>query len=439
MCYVNRLTTFLLVLVICFTYTACKKDRLIGNEVIPEDNRPLGIFTDTVSIVSYTVPEHPLRTNNLSQYLLGSYNDPVFGRATAGIFTQLTLPATNLQVGDSLKLDSVVLSLQYTGFYGDSMVPQSVRVYRVTESMSDSGETYLSTKSFAHENTPIGEKLNFIPNLKDSVPVLGDNQPAHLRIRLDSSFGKELLNPVNNDIYTSQENFTEFLKGLYIAPDTTQGGGIMYMKPGAVMSKLTLFFQSTSGEDSLRIEFGINNLTVTTNYFKHNYSTLLTDAISSPDSVKGEDSLFVQSNSSVKAKLEFPHIDKMSNISVNKAELVVTAVSTSSTYPAPERLLVFLEGDDGTNRLLPEHLLESESYFGGKKKFETDSLGNTIIRYRFNLARYFQKLVNGEIKGKGLYIVTSPELEIADRVILGGNLHSENPVKLNLIYTPINP
>src|SRR5699024_5554344 len=44
---------------------------------------------------------------------LGVYEDPTFGRSSASIVTQLSLPGTNPKFGDNPELDSVVLVIPY--------------------------------------------------------------------------------------------------------------------------------------------------------------------------------------------------------------------------------------------------------------------------------------------------------------------------------------
>ncbi len=72
------------------------------------------------------------------QVALGHINDPEFGETTANVYFNISRqsyrndPFPVKTIADSFYIDSVVLSLSYTGAYGDSNSLQTVRVYAVS-------------------------------------------------------------------------------------------------------------------------------------------------------------------------------------------------------------------------------------------------------------------------------------------------------------------
>ena len=101
--------------------TSCKKpESSIGSELIPGDEVLALNQVDTVSFSMFTILADSLRSDELSANLLGSYMDPELGPTGASIYTHLLLDGQNVTFDEAnITLDSVVLSLDYLGFYGD--------------------------------------------------------------------------------------------------------------------------------------------------------------------------------------------------------------------------------------------------------------------------------------------------------------------------------
>ncbi len=132
-----------LVLLSAVIICSCSEKNIVGIDLLPDKNGLGTTFTDTVTIISYTVREDSLRTDTLfSQHLLGSYDSPVFGKTYANIYSQVLLPSNNIDLGSSLILDSVVLTLDYAGFYGDTAIQHKILVYQLTEDLGVNTEYY---------------------------------------------------------------------------------------------------------------------------------------------------------------------------------------------------------------------------------------------------------------------------------------------------------
>lgn len=427
-----------LVLVACLGFclwVSCKNESTLNSNLLPKGLVLDVVSNDTTTFISYTVREQKLRTDNISNYLIGVYQDPIFGKTIAELYTQFRLPTNNIDMGDNVVLDSIVLSLDYNGSYGDISIPQSLKVYKITEEMNPN-RTYFSNKVFAHEAQPVGVLWNHVHNLTDSIIAEDDTKamPPQLRIRLDDSFGQDLIDK-SKTIFTNNDAFLDYFKGLYIQADSNQlGGGMLYYKPLSTFSRLTIYSNSTT--DSV-LHLNIDNNSATSNYFSHNYKNWEVEQfITNPDTVNGESVLYLQSNAGLKSKIFFPSIKNLDSVLINKAELVITIVDDdfSKTYPPPGKLLVLRVDSLNENDFLLDQF-EDISYYGGSKKTEVDSNGIKYIRYRFNLARHVQQIVNGTIEDYGLFLLTFPSPEIANRVIVGGNINMERSIKLNLIYT----
>jgi hypothetical protein len=97
---------------------ACKKESNVGLDVQPEGDLINVVTTDTMMLVTYTVREDSLRSDeevNPSTVQIGSYSDPDIGFSSASLYTQFSVfnNVGGLQFGTAPVVDSVELWLNY--------------------------------------------------------------------------------------------------------------------------------------------------------------------------------------------------------------------------------------------------------------------------------------------------------------------------------------
>src|SRR5574343_3312 len=139
--------TFLMALLIS---TSCKKkETSLGNDVLDPNSLLNSTQVDTFELTTFTIAEDSLISDNPAYGVLGSYNDPKFGKVDASFYTQFILSGTSPNFGDisTITVDSMMLGLQYVDFYGE-LSPQTVEVYQMTEDIYLDSTYY----SFEHKN-----------------------------------------------------------------------------------------------------------------------------------------------------------------------------------------------------------------------------------------------------------------------------------------------
>ena len=97
------------------SFSSCSKDSGVGSNVLPA-NDLLGAYAcDTSTVLSSIKLKDSIITNSTSLFLLGSYNDPVFGMTKASFYTQVLFPGLSVSYifGSGCVLDSIVLVLPY--------------------------------------------------------------------------------------------------------------------------------------------------------------------------------------------------------------------------------------------------------------------------------------------------------------------------------------
>lgn len=425
-----------------FITISCKEKNIPGTEIQPPSDKLDLIYTDTITVVSYTVKENKIRTDETFLNLLGTYVDPIFGLAEASFCTQFLLPVPNLDFGNpsELQVDSMILSLRYQGYYGNTD-PQTFKVYELTENIVNS-EVYYSNDTVSYNPIEVGAIYNHVPNTSDSINIGGTNTDPHLRIKLKNSFAQKFINASGSSNMSTNEAFTSFFKGLYIKPDNVpvQGkGGIFYFQLLSNISKLTLYYTNTSTNISSSQDFVINELSARFNLFKQDYNFITNNPVAAAinDTSIGKEKVYIQSMGGLKTKIYFPYFKNLAskgNLIINQAQLVLSLNEDgtgTNQYAPHSRLTLAAAREDGSNAIIIDQL-EGEAYFGG-------DFSTTSKEYRFNITRHMQRLINGQVpEDYGLFILPSGSAVNANRTVLHGS-NKEHPkhIKLILTYTKL--
>lgn len=412
---------------------SCKKD--IDTIGLNLQDGTLGNAYVEIPLTAHSSLEDSLFSKDLLYTLLGEIHDPVFGTTSAGFCSQFALQGTNTQFGDNLELDSVILTLQYGGYYGDTLSGLRLEVYELNEALTQS-------QYYSNEDNPSHQGINLVystapvqptPTTRIKVDTL--NYVPHMRIRLSDEFGTYLLNLGSNDL-SSTNAFQSTFKGLVVKASSNGTGNFCYFNPVAAMTGITLYFKS--GDVSKKYTFPVSTDCARYNFFTHDYSTA--DAnfqrqVINGDSTLGADVLYVQPMAGVKTHVNLDKLMEWStgkNIIVNKAELIISNINpTETTLTPPSNLGLQRVLSDWTTTYLPDDAVyTSTSYFGG-------SYDSGTKEYRFRITYYIQELLrNGQINDNGLNIVVSGAGVRGNRLIFRGTDESyTDRLKLAIYYT----
>jgi len=435
--------------------SACRKPTTIGEDLIPLDDFLNSERQDTFTVITSVMRDDSAFTNFNLFFPLGSLDQELVGKSSASIFVQPLLSTNNLFLGESPVLDSLVLVLDYAALYGDTNAVHNVNVYKVIEEFTGSRD-YLSNNKLLTLPAAIGSSGNFVPNINDSVEVLGVTYAPQLRIRLSDGFAQQFIDPTDTIKFISDTTFTQFLKGLYIEADTTGGhsNSMMIMNVLDANSGLVLYYSNETA-DSLQANFPLSGNRFST--YTHNYTgTAAGELLSSPTPPGGDSILYLQGLTGLKTKIEIPYIDSIDGIAVNKAEIVFPIRFENDTlFPAPGRLL-FIEGDSlNQNEFFfidynsetfisvvdQDFLFSGINYdYGGQIDSVEIESGEFIPAFRFNLTRHFQKILQGDIDNDGFMLIVYPGYRIPNAVTLyGSGTENENyKPYLSLTYTYVN-
>lgn len=408
--------------------TGCKNSDEIGLNLTPPGERFKFVVDSSSVVTASTIRQDSLTTEKRATSLLGCMNDPIFGRSTASLLTQLRLSSNEVDFGVNPQIDSAVVLLKYKGYYGDTTQLQSLRIFELTKDLYFDSTYYSNQKmeGYIDPSAAVGDFSYYPRPEQDSI-----------LIKLNPDFGNKILNTdtaylSNNSVWLSH------FKGLYFeSQQVDQGGSMTYLDLTGGKSRLQLYYHNDTS-DSLKYEVVINTNCSWVNLFSHDYTgTPIQNQIN--DSLDTHPEVYIQSMAGLRSHLNLKLPDELVNkindgVTINKAELIITIANdpTEKFFGKPASLRVFNAGATGKNEFIDDLLL-GEAYYGGTYLAGTST-------YKFNVGRHIQKIVHPDpdkrINNNGLFLVITDERISGSRLVL--NNGSQNGMKLIITYTPVN-
>lgn len=432
--FLLQLSIFVL---LSFSFSSCTKELSpIGIDLLDPIDLLASGYTDTVQIKAYSIAEDSVYTRNLTYAFIGSMYDPIFGKTSASLFTELFITTSRTRFGTDPVFDSAYLYLPYKASFGDTLSNMTLRVYRLTESILDSVHSYSNATISYDEANPLGE-ITFQPKPYDSAFYNGEKQAPMLRIPINSLFGDKVL-AADTTSLNDNTNFTAYFPGICIVaePQDERGKGaiITYTVPSDY-SRIQMYYHNT--EDTLVYNFAISSDCSRFQNYTHDYSTAipaLQQQIDGTNPSLGEQFLFAQGMAGVKIKIEFPYLSKWfenERIVVNDAQLIFGNSSVSDLFTNPSQITLRGVGEAGTTSpitIVDED--EGSAYFDG---YYNESANN----YRFRISRYVQQVLTGKANKNGLHLIIPSASYQASRLVLNGTSAEHSDLKLYIKYTRV--
>ena len=415
----------------------------IGDGLLPEGDHIGACFTDTLQISCHSEIIDSMATKGMNTVLFGSMMDPVMGRTDANLFTQLHLSSSHHSFGSNPVIDSVVLQLSISGYYGDTSVMQTAHVYQLTDSLY-STENYYQFSDVTTDAIDLAYGYQFYPHPKTNQAITGTDtisQPA-IRIPLSVSLG-EMLASADSTVYSTPTAFKEFFYGLKISCEpVNQGGAICYLSPMSNnVTQLQIYYRETPEGNQMRYYFYITSEETYFNQYLHDYSLGSAEFVQQTmqnDSALGQQQIYLQSLGGIRAVLRFPNLSQWTNflddnqhIIINEAKLILPASSAlgdSSIYTAPNSLALLNINNNGSTSLLQDYY-EGTSYYGG-------SYSSTKKSVTFRIAEHLQRVILGQLESKGVYLsITGAAFNAQRWIIAGPESADENKLRCEIKYS----
>lgn len=460
-----------LVLVTILSFTSCSRIDTtdLGNELIPAvDN--INTFDTVMNVTSDNV----LMAD--STRMFGSFthaigiidNDPEFGKTEASLFASFAptgLPSYPFVKRDTVKIDSIVLSLTFDNLYGDSLSVQKFEVFEISTTSGFKDSAYrITIPEFNVLPTPIGNRQFTFTALNDSVFYKNPKDTVRtrneLRIHLDTAFGRRFINYDTTNAYKTDSAFKTYFSGLAIKASESSPNkkGLAYFTLGS-STRLTFYCRvSNNGvQDTIAraFAFGASQANPVKRTPGNGYLAALNNA--NPN----DDKVYIQATPGSMASIKIPGLENVSNRVIHRAELIVEKLPSLSDNIFTTPAILFLDAinaNGDSTFAIPKDFIPNQTDLG----YEVGLLGGTLRnnRYAFNITRYVQGIVtfkrpnynlrlyaplytypfyvseNGTVFPLQNLLTVNPNVA-KGRVVVGGGSHPTNKMRLRIIYSKI--
>ena len=427
--------------VLAFALASCEKSTgEIGLDFVDGSQFAFGTKS-AVAIRTHTEAFDSLVTLRPSALLVGSYQDPIFGRPTASFATQLVLSSVAPDFGANPTVDSVFMILPYAGWYGDTTAAFHIKVQRSDSVLTDS--VY-----YAFSTAAAGETLcdtNFVP--KAGVKTLRTGTrvgETSMFLKLNRQKFQDWIvdaSTSNPSVLESNAAFLDYFNGLIVSGGPNNE--TMYQfNPGDASAKVRIFYTNDSiraDTSTAGLDYGVYDLLWTSgvqsfNMISHERSQAAFD-LEAQDTVLGESSVYIQGLGGAVTVLNLDGLRALrdSGYVVNYAELVVPVREGSNLkYQAPGGLSV-LQVKGSAKTLI--------------RDYQRGSVGGTfsasgVLRkgaYRFEITRHVQDLLGLDTTSSYRMMLIPERMASSPlRAVLHGNADAVEPMSLNLWYTKPN-
>jgi hypothetical protein len=472
-----------------FLIQSCQKidaTSLGGDLIPPVDN--VNTFDTTLEVITdlHLLPDStsiPFATEDVIYNFapaLGVMEDPEFGRTSANIYFEV-LPATQglypFSHKDSIqgRVDSVVLSLTYKGVYGDSMSVENFTVHEIAQSADFTDTLYKITGPDIPVAQPLSHPVTVDFNTLNEPKIVKQGKDTSkavanvLRIPLNNSLGLRLINYDTSNAYKTDSAFRTYFRGLAVKTDTNASAlkrALAYFDLTAATTRLYVYYRANNGAalDTAVTEFAFTQRSSTrsANIIRRNLTgSNYAASLSNPD--KPQEILYIQSSPGSYASVYIPGLKTLSNRVVHRAELIIPKVSSQqeNIFTPPTLFLDLIDSTRNINKTIPNDFIGERS----NGTYNVGSFGGNIKNneYKFDISRYVQGITTRKDTAYSLRLyapfytlsnysipnsrppVFSPvripffvNSQVAGgRVILAGGNHSDNRMRIRIIYSKI--
>jgi hypothetical protein len=404
---------------VTFLFSACKKlnesTELGGGLIPPVDN--IKTFETYLDVVSdnkiFQDTSKVYFGDNLTVGHIS--NDPEFGTTHANAYFNIGSPYFSNTTAntyypfinkDSVNIDSVILSLSYNSFYGDSNSFQTLRVYEIAQ---NGGFDDTSLYKYDHADFPVtggelGNKTFQLKTLKDSILHIRKKDTIKLanviRIPLTNLLGTRLKDydttNTSNGGYRNDSIFKTLFRGLAIKADNG-GNALTYFSPSEKFkTRLIVYFRVTKNgiKDTTSTDFyhqTLGQANTVSRGILNGWASYLSNGQASDDKV------YLQSTPGSYASIKIPALDTFKNAVIHRAELVVSPLHSNQegVFGLPVSLFLDRINNSADTAFTFDIDMDVQgsgldytynfNYFGGGIKSDST--------YRFNLSRYVQDII----------------------------------------------
>lgn len=451
---------------------ACNEDfNDIGSSIVDHTNFE-ALKYNHVALSAHSEKINRIQSNGLSSYALGVYNDPVYGKKTANVLTQLRLSRENPSFGDDAELDSVILSIPYystvkkqtetsseydlDSVFGKGSVALSIFRSNYFLRDYDPGEDYGSQKYFSDEMDKFEQNLDgsalymeneYRPSKEELVlaepeinPETGENDTTRvtprLRVKLPLEYFKEqIFDKEGSDVLLTNANFVNYFRGLYFKTEDNGTAGVFsLLNFNSDEANVTFFYKNkvtNFDEDDPKYKYSTYKL----NFGSQIVNVYDTEYKQLP---AADDNLYVKGGQGSMAVVDlFTDENQLDSLRttdwlINEANLkfYVNEGQMNGVSDYPQRLFIY---DVNNKRVLKDYamaggvkdndIVDSRTIHLGR--LEKDDQGSF---YKMKITNYVNDIINNDSTNTKLGLVVSQNVNIEE--MTGVETENEEASKL---------
>ncbi len=510
----NILPKLLVILALVTAFASCEEDfNTIGANIIGDENFS-SEFTDSLSVLAYSRKLVPLQSNALPVFQMGVYNDPVYGKMSVNFLSQLTMDVSDPDFGIAPRIDSVVLYIPFfseqilensevVGYELDSVYgnqPINIKIYESNYFLRDFDpntgfeelQKYYTNQGQLFEGF-LGELIHTIEDFEASDEAIKINDTISLipglRAKLPIDFfERKIIDQGGSVALLNNNNFRDYFRGLYFQVESmTEDGTLFMMDLEDASVKIYYTFQTspsnfngTTNDTIERFdkEFGMSFDAISVNTYKNALTPSVAQALFNPNTVEGEETLYVRGGDGIISIVELfgPDLDdngvadqledlREEEWIINEANLILYVDKNKVTPGAkePERLIIY---DIKNSLLLADYNMDITSNLDpvdalnvhlGRLERGSDESGDY---YKLRITNHISNLINKDSTNVPLGIMVSQNVLETDfqdteniqapgiekvpaasivspegTVLYGNNTTSNKRLKLQIYYT----
>lgn len=350
-----------LLLAATLIFFGCENPSVIGLELDPNENN-VGVYEKEFILPSSVILNDSINTTRDSRLLVGKFDDPFFGTATAKAFSQVTRDGEFVAINTNGVLDSIIFNFEMSYVHGEyGAFFQSINVYQLTDTLfANSNVSYFAddTTRYATRN-PIAAKSFIYSPTKDTI----------IRIKAEPFWAADFFNKFLDG--TDANELQNDVKGFALIPGN-ENTFVFGFNP--VNSNISMHYH-TEADDSLVYRLSFN--TSGQNAVRYNHISAdrsrtelesLTEA--GDEIIPASGKLYTQAGTGIHTKISLEpvrnFIDSLGNIIINRAEILIGPVDPLTSleyYVKPPLTLAFIKGDSVGNNFWAYQQLTDQRLF----------------------------------------------------------------------------
>ncbi|MBP3763866.1 MAG: DUF4270 family protein [Bacteroidales bacterium] len=412
----RHLRTTLAALLLAALFAACEeKETAVGIDLVDPDTFYRGTTHTLYPDAAFSKVEDTLRTDITSEGILGNLTDPVYGRTSAILYTQIALPSNAASIDfNEAQVDSVVLSLTKKNLFPDTAATYHLRLeVRLLDEAVETDSVYYSTSQLAvSADAPLFDQYIDVSYTDTVVHLTLDN---HIKDVLRTSA-------------TSSE-FVQHTKGLRIR--VSDGEGMMSIDFSDVRTCLTAYYHNIASGDTLR-----NHYTFLIGYgakhfmqFTHDYSGT---PLAAGGNIDGTGRLYLEALGGHAVHLSFDtairaFAGQHPRAVIHYAELLLPLAPEASTF-TPGVVMAMTQGSNSPWVGIAD-LAETITIRGYDGTYDPD-----LNRFRIRLPRHVQQM-HRQGNDPGMLLVLDARRSSAYNTVFNGIADTATAPKIVFVYS----